>query len=57
MRSSWREIRKNLKPVKKAYDKFQWKRKIKKQKEEEKRLRDNEKQRLLDEEEIGRAHV
>ena len=37
MRSSWKEIRTNLKPLKKAYDKFQWKRKIAKQKEEERR--------------------
>ncbi|MDC0248207.1 hypothetical protein OAK00_03545, partial [Pelagibacteraceae bacterium] len=28
MRSSWKEIRTNLKPLKKAYDKFQMKRKI-----------------------------
>ena len=52
MRSSWKEIRTNLKPLKKAYDKFQTKRKITKQKEEERRLKENEKQRLLEEESI-----
>ena len=52
MRSSWKEIRTNLKPLKKAYDKFQWKRKIAKQKEEERRLKENEKQRLLEEESL-----
>ena len=52
MRSSWKEIRTNLKPLKKAYDKFQMKRKITKQKEEERRLKENEKQRLLEEESI-----
>jgi len=52
MRSSWKEIRKNLKPLKKAYDKFQSKRKIAKQKEEERRLKENEKQRLLEEESL-----
>ena len=50
MRSSWKEIRTNLKPLKKAYDKFQLKRKIAKQKEEERRLKENEKQRLIEEE-------
>jgi len=52
MRSSWKEIRTNLKPLKKAYDKFQLKRKIAKQKEEERRLKENEKQRLLEEESL-----
>ena len=52
MRSSWKEIRTNLKPLKKAYNKFQLKRKIAKQKEEEKRLKENEKQRLLEEESL-----
>ena len=52
MRSSWKEIRTNLKPIKKAYDKFQLKRKIAKQKEEERRLKENEKQRLLEEESL-----
>ena len=50
MRSSWKEIRTNLKPLKRAYDKFQLKRKIAKQKEEEKRLKEEEKQRLREEE-------
>ena len=52
MRSSWKEIRTNLKPLKKAYDKFQLKRKIAKQKEEERRLKENERQRLLEEESL-----
>jgi len=52
MRSSWKEIRKKVKPLKTAYDKFQSKRKIAKQKEEERRLKENEKQRLLEEESL-----
>jgi len=52
MRSSWKGIRTNLKPLKKAYDKFQLKRKIAKQKEEERRLKENERQRLLEEESL-----
>ena len=50
MRSSWKEIRANLKPLKKAYNKFQWKRKIAKEKEERIRLKEQEEQRLSEEE-------
>ena len=32
IRSNWKEIRTNLKPLKKAYNKFQWKRKVAKKK-------------------------
>ena len=46
----WKEIRSNLKPLSKAYNKFREKRKILKQKEEEKRLKEEEKQRLREEE-------
>ena len=46
----WKEIRSNLKPLGKAYNKFKEKRRIVKQKEEERRLKENEKQRLLEEE-------
>ena len=40
MRSSWKEIRTNLKPLKKAYNKFQWKRKISQEKKERIRLKE-----------------
>ena len=46
----WKEIRLNLKPLGKAYNKFREKRKIAKQKEEERRLKEEEKQRLREEE-------
>jgi len=46
----WKEIRSNLKPLGKAYNKFREKRRIAKQKEEERRLKEEEKQRLREEE-------
>ena len=46
----WKEIRLNLKPIGKAYNKFKEKRRIAKQKEEERRLKENEKQRRTEEE-------
>ena len=46
----WKEIRTNLKPLKKAYHEFQWKRKIAKEKEERIRLKEQEEQRLREEE-------
>ena len=46
----WKEIRLNLKPLGKAYNKFREKRRIAKQKEEERRLKEEEKQRLKEEE-------
>ena len=46
----WKEIRSNLKPLSKAYNKFREKRRIAKQKEEERKLKDEEKQRLIEEE-------
>ena len=46
----WKEIRSNLKPLGKAYIKFKEKRRIAKQKEEERRLKEEEKQRLREEE-------
>ena len=46
----WKEIRSNLKPLSKAYHKFREKRRIAKQKEEERRLKEKEKQRLREEE-------
>ena len=46
----WKEIRSNLKPLGKAYNKFKEKRRIAKAKEEEKREKAEEKQRLKDEE-------
>ena len=46
----WKEIRTNLKPLKKAYNKFQWKRKIAKEKEERIRLKEQEEQRIKEEE-------
>ena len=48
----WKEIRSNLKPLSKAYNKFKEKRRILKQKEEERRLKEEEKQRLREEEAI-----
>ena len=49
IRSNWEEIRTNLKPLKKAYNKFQWKRKIAKEKEERIRLKEQEEQRHREE--------
>ena len=46
----WKEIRLKLKPLGKAYNKFREKRRIAKQKEEERRLKEEEKQRLREEE-------
>ena len=46
----WKEIRSNLKPLSKAYNKFIEKRRIAKQKEEEKKLKEEEKERLREEE-------
>ena len=46
----WKEIRSNLRPIGKAYNKFREKRRIAKQKEEERRLKEEEKQRLREEE-------
>ena len=46
----WKEIRSNLKPLGKAYNKYREKRRIAKQKEEERRLKEEEKQRLREEE-------
>ena len=46
----WKEIRTNLKPLIKAYNKFSDKRKIAKQKEEEKSLKEKTKQRLREKE-------
>ena len=46
----WKEIRLKLKPLSKAYNKFRERRKIAKQKEEERRLKEEEKQRLREEE-------
>ena len=46
----WKEIRSNLKPLSKAYNKFKGKRRIAKQKEEERRLKEQEEQRLREEE-------
>mgnify|MGYP000285902057 CR=1 FL=1 len=46
----WKEIRSNLKPLGKAYNKFREKRRIAKQKEEERRLKAKEEQRLREEE-------
>jgi cold shock CspA family protein len=48
----WKEIRSNLKPIGKAYNKFIEKRRISKQKEEERRLKENEKQRVIEEESL-----
>ena len=46
----WKEIRLKLKPLGKAYNKFREKQKIKKQKEEQRRLKVQEEQRLREEE-------
>ena len=46
----WKEIRSNLKPLSKIYNKFKEKRRITKQKEEERRLKEEEKQRIREEE-------
>ena len=46
----WKEIRLKLKPLGKAYNKFKEKRRIAKQKEEERRLKEQNKQRLREEE-------
>ena len=46
----WKEIRLNLKPIGKAYNKFKEKRRIAKQKEEERKLKEQEKLRLREEE-------
>ena len=46
----WKEIRLKLKPLSKAYNKFREKRRIAKQKEEQRRLKAKEEQRLREEE-------
>jgi len=46
----WKEIRTNLKPLVKAYNKFSEKRRVAKKKEEEKKIKEAEKQRLREEE-------
>ena len=46
----WKEIRLKLKPLSKAYNKFREKRRIAKQKEEQRRLKEEEEQRLREEE-------
>jgi len=48
----WKEIRSNLKPLSTAYNKFIEKRRIAKQKEEEKRIKEKEKQRQIEEEKL-----
>ena len=48
----WKEIRLNLKPLGKAYNKFREKRIIAKQKEEDRRLKEEKKQRLIEEESL-----
>merc|ERR1712096_578058 len=48
----WKEIRSYLKPLGKAYNKFKEKRKIAKQKDEERRLKTEEEQRIREEEAI-----
>ena len=45
----WKEIRLKLKPLGKAYNKFREKRRIAKQKEEQRRLKAEEEQRLREE--------
>ena len=50
IRSNWKELRTNLKPLKKAYNKFQWRRRIAKEKEERIRLKEQEEQRIREEE-------
>ena len=46
----WKEIRSNLKPLGKAYNKFKGKRRVAKEKEERIRLREQEEQKLREEE-------
>ena len=46
----WKEIRTSLKPLVKAFNKFSDKRRITKQREEERQLKQNEKQRLREDE-------
>ena len=46
----WKEIRTNLKPLVKAFNKFSDKRRIAKQREEDRRFKQNEKQRLREDE-------
>ena len=46
----WKEIRMNLKPLGKAYNKFKGKRRIAKEKKERIRLKEQEEQRLREEE-------
>ena len=46
----WKGIRSDFKPLIKTYNKFQEKRRIAKEKEEKKKLKENERQRLLEEE-------
>ena len=48
----WKELRLKLKPLGKAYNKFREKRKIAKQKEEQRRLKTEEEQRIREEEAI-----
>ena len=45
-----KEIRSNLKPLVKSYNKFREKRRVAKQKEEERKLKENERQRHIEEE-------
>ena len=52
IRSNWKEIRLNLKPLGKAYNKFKGKRRIAKQKEEERRLKEEEEQKLKEQEKL-----
>ncbi len=48
----WKEIRSNLKPLSLAYNKFREKRRVAKQKEEERRLKEENKQRLREQESL-----
>ena len=48
----WKEIRSNLKPLGKAYNKFREKRRIAKQKEEERRLKEEEEQKIKKQEKL-----
>ena len=48
----WKEIRLKLKPLSKAYNKFREKRRITKQKEEERRLKEEEERKLKEEEKL-----
>ena len=52
----WKEIRLKLKPLGKAYNKFREKQKIKKQKEEQRRLKAEEEQRLKEETKQSQTH-